>query len=160
MSNAGSWHDSAIAQKLYGLLSTHTSPYCIVADSAFPRNGVMAGKIMTPFKDGELSTDLDILAVQLVQHRYVLSIRQSAEWAMRALRSSFAILRLPLPADDTFRAQIISVCLHLHNLRTRLIGINQIKTVFSGTYENDDGIVYGHNNGGGRISRFYNISLP
>ena len=120
----------------------------------------MQGKILTPFKSGQIFEShqtMKLTRQQLRQHKYVLSIRQAAEWGMRALQGSFGRLRTPLPSNDAHRARIISVCIHLHNLRTVRIGINQIKTVFNRAWADPDGQVYGGCSGGDRISRFYNI---
>jgi hypothetical protein len=64
-------------------------------------------------------------------NRQLLSYRQTAEWGNRALQGSFGRLRIPLEAkhkDD--RADLLEICLRLHNLRCRWVGFNQIQSVY------------------------------
>ena len=72
--------------------------------------------------------------MQLQDHIATTSIRQAAEWGMRVLQGCFGRLRLPLPWDADARKRILLCCLHLSNLRTRVMGINQIRTVFDPNY--------------------------
>ena len=105
----------------------------MVADSAFPQGGdQVAGKIRVPLKANEdLPTDDVQRRYVLELSRSILSYRQTAEWGMRELQGSFGRLRIPLGIEDMDkRADLIETCFRLHNLRTRLIGINQIKNVY------------------------------
>lgn len=69
----------------------------------------------------------------------LVSSRQPAEWGMRALQGSFARLKMPLPADDHLHRRILlTTCMRLHQVRTRLVGINQIKTVYEKIWRGDD----------------------
>ena len=72
--------------------------------------------------------------MQLNQHHAITSTRQAAEWGMRVLQGSFQRLHTILPSDPHMRRIIITCCLHLCNLRTRVMGINQIRTVFDPSY--------------------------
>ena len=50
---------------------------------------------------------------------------------MRELQGSFGRLRIPLEIEHIEkRADIIECCFHLHNLHTRLVGINHIRNVY------------------------------
>lgn len=50
---------------------------------------------------------------------------------MRELQGSFGRLRIPLPIEHMDkRADLIESCFRLHNLRTRLVGINHIRNVY------------------------------
>jgi len=50
---------------------------------------------------------------------------------MRGLQGSFGRLRIPLGIEDMEkRGDLIESCFRLHNLRTRLVGINHIKNVY------------------------------
>ena len=139
----GSWHDSRVAEGIYKKLE-HETPdgYCIVADSAFPTgHDRIAGKILVPLKSGE---KLPIDAVQrkstLHLSRSILSYRQTAEWGMRQLQGSFGRLRIPLEIENMEkRADLIECCFRLHNLRTRLVGINQIRNVYVPMWCEGDG---------------------
>ena len=50
------------------------------------------------------------------------------------MKAPFGLLRQPLAADASMRFRLLSVCVHLYNLRVREIGLNQIRAV----YVNDD----------------------
>jgi hypothetical protein len=81
-----------------------------------------------------LSTDPVIAAIELNNHIAITSTRQAAEWGMRVLQGSFGRLHLKLPWDAVARTRILLCCLHLSNLRTRVMGIYQIRTVFDPNY--------------------------
>jgi hypothetical protein len=116
----GSWHDAAIAAPLYQLLTHHTpTPYCVLSDTAFPRTKQMKDKILSPFKQGEISDDVRIAASQLLYHQRVTSLRQAAEWGNRGLQAAFGRLRTHLPFDTQRRRAIIYTCCMLFNVRTR-----------------------------------------
>lgn len=59
------------------------------------------------------------------------SERQSAEWGVRAIKGPFGRLKLPLSPDALKRERLLRICVHLFNLRTRLVGLNQIRTVYA-----------------------------
>lgn len=70
--------------------------------------------------------------------RQLLSFRQTAEWGMHALQGSFGRLRVPLPINyHDVRADILEVITRLHNLRTRTVGHNQIRSVYMPLWESD-----------------------
>ena len=61
----------------------------------------------------------------------LVSYRQTAEWGMRALQWSFGCLRIPLEISQNHRhGNLLEVYLWLHNVRTQVVGINQIKSVY------------------------------
>ena len=139
----GSWHDSKVAlmSGLYDLfLSDKYVPpgYAVLGDSAFPRTAKNTnGKLVRARKDDELGLDGDIpksaylYAVDTILQRVLPSERQSAEWGVAALKEPFKRLSVRLPADSYRRYRIITCCAHLMNLRTRLVGLSQIKTVYA-----------------------------
>jgi hypothetical protein len=58
-------------------------------------------------------------------------MRQAAEWGMRAVQSSFPRLKDTFVYEDTGEHRILMKMVYLlYNLRTRSVGINQIKNVF------------------------------
>ncbi len=60
-----------------------------------------------------------------------VSFRQTAEWGNRQLQGTFGRLRVPLDIGNAEkRGDLLEVCFRLNNLRTRRIGINQIRTVY------------------------------
>ena len=130
----GSWHDSRVARPLYELLSEKLpTGYYLVSDTAFPQGtGWCPGKIRAPLQAGSiLPTDPDELAHVLLFNRQLLSFRQSVEWGMRSLQGAFGRLRVPLPIEDLpFRQDLLEICVRLHNVRVRCVGISQIRNVY------------------------------
>ena len=135
----GSWHDSKVVMAsglLLKKLSDEKTPvgYAILGDSAFvTRARVVHGKIVRSRKSSEthdVPLSAMLAAVDAVLQNAMPSERQSAEWGIRAVKAPFGRLRLALPADAVLRCRLLKVCSHLYNLRTRLIGLNQIRTVY------------------------------
>lgn len=130
----GSWHDAAVARKLYLKLLHHTPPdYYILSDTAFPRSTKdIDSRIKAPLKTGDtLPENQNDLQHLLRFSRQVVSARQAAEWGMRTLQGSFGRLKVPLSANDSkYRFILLEVCCRLHQIRTRLVGINQIAQVY------------------------------
>jgi hypothetical protein len=76
--------------------------------------------------------------LDLQRKRQAMSMRQAAEWGMRAIQSSFPHLKDTFVYEDTGEHRILMkmLCL-LYNLRTCSVGINQIKNVFMKQLEED-----------------------
>ena len=110
-------------------------------DDQFRVVALTDGRILVPLKAGmKLPEDADQRKYMIQLSRSVLSYRQTAEWGMRELQGSFGRLRIPLEAGDMERrADLIESCFRLHNLRTRLVGINQIRSVYVPVWRNGDG---------------------
>ena len=71
----------------------------------------------------------------------LVSCRQAAEWGMCSIQGSFGRLWLPLDAnDDSKRRDLLEVCMRLHNLRTSLIGINQIRNTYMPVWKASDNL--------------------
>jgi len=136
----GSRHDSWCARRLLkSVMDPFATPYgkYILADSAFPHTGMYALKVLTTLTTPErenmerrhaLGSDTRTKLEQLA--RMVTSCRQSVEWGNRSLKAQFGRLKA-LPQDASQRNTIITCCLRLYNLRTRVVQINQIRTVFN-----------------------------
>lgn len=115
----------------------------ILADSAFLRlGGGLEGKIVRARKQNEMGPNSDVPrssylgAVDTLRERAMPSERQSAEWGVRAMKGPFKRLTVPLPPDARERKRVISTCVHLYNFRTRLVGLNQIRTVYASSKAN------------------------
>ncbi|TDL21495.1 hypothetical protein BD410DRAFT_749630 [Rickenella mellea] len=138
----GSWHDSRVAQPIYlKLLRSTPDDYFLVADTAFPRGtDRIHGKIKAPMKAGQLlPADAAERDARMRYDRQLLSYRQTAEWGMRAIQGSFGRLRVPLPIEDAAaRGDLLEICMRLHNVRTRLVGINQIRSVYEPIWRDGD----------------------
>ncbi|CAA7270092.1 unnamed protein product [Cyclocybe aegerita] len=130
----GSWHDANVARPIFERLRTRTPPgYYLIADTAFPRGTQsIAGRICTPLKAGQAVRGTpDEIAERMAYDRELLSYRQTAEWGNRGLQGAFGCLRVPLPIDNAERqGNLLEICNRLNNLRTRRVGINQIRTVY------------------------------
>jgi hypothetical protein len=168
----GSWHDSAISTKLYTELIDNTPQgYYLIADTAFTTTRAdLAPKIRTPPKKGfvDHSHHHDPRAAMLKVKFYeqLVSARQAAEWGMQCLQGSFGRLKMPMPADDAqFRQLLIMLCARLHNARARIVGINQIRTVYEGiwteagpgVYKDFKNLMFSDIRRNDRIRRFYNF---
>ena len=138
----GSVHDSQVAHwgRVYDKLEAvydETGGKCTV-DSAF-------GKVNRPFlikssQDCLVSTmpTREEQRLDLQRKRQATSMRQAAEWGMRAIQSSFPRLKDTFVYEDTGERRILMkmLCL-LYNLRARTVGINQIKNVFMKQLDED-----------------------
>lgn len=138
----GSWHDAKIAQPIYKKLRELTPDgFYLVADTAFPRQSrSIQERIKAPLKDGaKLPRDPTERQSLLAFNRQLLSCRQAAEWGMRTLQGSFGRLRIPLNiANSKARAELLEVCIRLQNVRTTLVGINQIRNTYEPIWREDD----------------------
>jgi DDE superfamily endonuclease len=83
-------------------------------------------------KDGtRLPSDPQARKEMLAMDRQLLSYRQTAEWGNRALQGCFGRLRIPLEINySERRGDLLECCSRLCNLRTRRVGINQIRSVY------------------------------
>lgn len=170
LNTPGSWHDSRVAQLIYEKLRTATPEgYYLVTDTAFPRgSSQIEGRIRAPMKSGE-HLPRDPQARQRIEDydRQLLSFRQSAEWGMRALQGSFGRLRMPLEVNNAEqRGDLLETCVRLQNLRTELVGINQLRTVYmpiwreneqEEIWKNFENILYGEQRRNDRVSKFHLI---
>lgn len=139
----GSWNDSLVARHIYEKLRDSTpDPYYIVADTAFPRGAdQVTNKIKAPLKDGDrIPQDPHLQQNALAFNRQVLSFRQTAEWGMRQLQGGFGRLRIPLDIHDQQRRKLLleNVC-RLNNIRARITGISQIRSVYMRIWREEDG---------------------
>lgn len=97
----------------------------------------------------------------------LLSFRQSADWGMRALQGSFGRLRMPLEINNAKqRGDLLETCVRLQNLRTKLVGINQLCSVYMPIWQenkqeeiwhNFENMLYGEQRKNDRVSKFYFI---
>ena len=130
----GNWHDSVVSRTggLYDILIRDVpNGFFVVADSAFPVHGDVGQKIKRCPKHGEIATQ-SIIGLSSTQLEDLSKMRQSAEWGNRALEGSFPRLKEVFPWEEGgfFRSVVITNCVHLVNLRARLIGPSQIRSVW------------------------------
>lgn len=142
MNYPGSLHDVNLAAS-YGLLHQKMSEktpagMAIIANSASSTTK-MDGKIVKGRKNNELCDvlqDMYLGALDIIMERIMPSERQSAEWGVRAIKGPFGILRHPLPPSSRKRFVLLQMYTHLLKLRTREVGLNQIRTVYVDEGEN------------------------
>lgn len=165
----GSWHDSRVARPVYEKLRTRTPPgYYLVADTAFPRGSDrIAGRIRAPIKAGTcLPEDLVERQELMNVDRQLLSYRQTAEWGMRAIQGSFGRLRIPLPVQyNEVRGDLLECVARLFNLRTSLVGYNQIRTVYKDVWDEEkrfwidfEDMLFADQRKNDRVGRFYMLT--
>jgi hypothetical protein len=138
----GSWHDARVAQPIYEKLHSRTPDgFYLIADTAFPRGmDQIRGRIRAPMKQGsKLPSDPIEARRVLAFNRQLLSYRQTAEWGNQALQGCFGHLRVPLEITHSSRwGDLLESIMRLHNLWTRLVGINQIRTVYMPIWKADE----------------------
>lgn len=137
----------------------------MIADTAFPRGtDQIKGRIRAPIKAGQkLHGTRAEIDQRLKYDRELLSFRQTAEWGMRALQGSFGRLRVPLEvAHREDRADLLEICIRLHNLRARLVGVNEIRTVYFRHWGEDEvtwrafeNMLFADQRRNDRVSRFH-----
>jgi hypothetical protein len=131
----GSFHDSTVAEYggVYAKLGAMFDKYGVkcTADSAF-------GAKTYPFlikssQDPLLATGntQEEIVAQVRAQLEATSMRQAAEWGMRAVQSSFPRLKDRFNYEEEGeRQRVLHSMFLLYNLRTRMVGINQIRNFY------------------------------
>ena len=79
--------------------------------------------------------------------RDATSMRQSAEWGMRAFQASFPRIKDRISFERNGRRKLmVKLMLLLYNLRARRVGINQILNVYMASLMQDVNEIYNPNN--------------
>jgi len=132
----GNMHDSLVASfgEVYKKLAVLYQKYNVkvACDAAF-------GAVKHPFilkshrpKNARWSLHRERL------HTEVVKMRQSAEWGMRALQSSFPRLKDRIIYEEMGNRKImLKLCILFFNYRARLVGINQIRNFYMPHLKND-----------------------
>ena len=135
MNLPGAMHDSTIADSgdIYNKLKKvydKTGASCCV-DSAFrTRNQpyIIKSSQITFVGEGETAEEQQL---DMQRKAQATSMRQSSEWGMRAIQSSFPRLGDKFPFEKRGERRIsMKMIILLYNLRARLVGINQIRNFF------------------------------
>jgi hypothetical protein len=117
----------------------------LVIDSAFA-SGIY--EFLIKSSQDDLTADDQFLDVaeqvrNIAVKRAATSMRQSVEWGMRAIQSSFPRLKDTIVYEEYGERRIIFNCLfHLYNLRARLVGINQIANVYLPALDHDANVQF------------------
>jgi hypothetical protein len=147
----GSWHDGSITANILPFIQNNIGRYKMCVDQGFPRSGDAAEILVGPIsrkKAAKLAPNLRPYLLRL-SNVYV-SLRQASEWGMRGLQGSFPRCKKRLPGNPLKRKRVIQSIVLVHNFRTEVVGLNQIRTVFDPEYER-----YISLNGYDRIRRYY-----
>jgi hypothetical protein len=130
----GSWHDSYIAEssKLYEKLKSvyDATGGIAVVDSAFAKK-----RCPWMIKSGKEKIGETIM--QATIRVQATSLRQSAEWGMRAIQGSFPRLkdRMIFSENMEQRKLFLHLIAMLLNFRTRRVGLNQLSSTFYPMFE-------------------------
>lgn len=147
----GSWHDANVVLALANKVINCLDPYALCVDKGFPRSGELFDRFVGPFSKKSIRKLSPIVRNELIARANVYtSLRQASEWGMRALQGTFGRLTTRLTFDSAKRHDLILSIILLHNIRTELIGLNQIATVFNPEYEQ-----YINLEGYDRIARYF-----
>lgn len=147
----GICHDAFMVRSLVSVVLDNIGIYKICVDQGFPRDGDLFDIFVGPISKRMLRGLDPIMRESLKRRSHVYtSLRQASEWGMRALQGSFARLTARLTVDKKKRHTIIYAIILLHNFRTRVVGLNQIATVFNPHYEQ-----YINFKGYDKINRYY-----
>ena len=132
----GSWHDSTVCHDLIDLVVATIGSYCLCVDQGFPRSGLLYDKFVGPISK-KAKKKLEPMLRDLIMRKSGIftSLRQAAEWGMRALQGSFSRLKARLGSNKVKRGTVLLSIMLLHNFRTHYVGLNQIATVFNPEYE-------------------------
>jgi hypothetical protein len=131
----GSFHDSTVAEYggVYEKLGAMFDKYGVkcTADSAF---GAKTYPFLIKSSQDPLlargETQEEIVA-QVRTQLEATSMRQAAEWGMRAVQASFPRLKDRfIYEEDGERQRVLHSMFLLYNLRTRMVGINQIRNFY------------------------------
>lgn len=132
----GSFHDSRTAYKLGETALEKLGNFSLCVDQGFPRKGHFFGKFVGPISRRTLENLSPLVKKNMIKlHNKYISLRQSAEWGMRGLQSTFCRLKTRLTSNEKKRRSILYCILLLHNFRLNYVNLNQIKSVFSKHYE-------------------------
>ncbi|CAB9508436.1 unknown protein [Seminavis robusta] len=125
----GSMHDSTLAEyggvydKLHEVFERTGGKCCV--DSAFTT-------MSNPFlikSSQNITTATD--AMDLLIHEQATSLRQSAEWGMRAMQSAFPRLKDRIHYEENGeRMVVLQLLTLLYNARISLVGLNQLQNTY------------------------------
>ena len=147
----GSWADASVTARFLPFIKERIGSYKIVVDQGFPRRGSAYGVLVGPVsRRSARRLHRDVRDYLLRISNIHTSLRQASEWGMRGLQGTFPRCKKRLPSDSEKRRLVLENIILIHNFRTELVGLNQIKTVFDVEYERIQTL-----SGYDRISQYY-----
>jgi len=132
----GSWTDGKLSAHFIEFIKQKIGRYKICVDQGFPRQGEAYGILVGPIsRRTARGLHRDVRDYLLKISNIHTSLWQASEWGMRGLQGTFPRLKSRLPSDKNKRRLVLEAIVFVHNLRTDIVGMNQIKTVFFPEYE-------------------------
>ena len=131
----GSVHDSQVAEfgniydKLEGVFLSTGAKCCV--DSAF--GNVNREFLYKSCQDhlGSSAPTRELRKLDLQKKREATSARQTAEWGMRMIQTSFPRLKDRFVYEERGERRIyLKMLILLYNMRARMVGINQIRNTY------------------------------
>jgi hypothetical protein len=128
-------NDSQVAQRLMSLCVKRLGVHKICVDQGFKRSGNMLGYFVGLISKRRFQKLHPEVRRRLARqsNKYV-RLRQAVEWGMRALQGTYSRLTSLLTHDHVSRQLLLEGIFLMHNFRTKIVGFNQIKTVFGAAY--------------------------
>lgn len=78
----------------------------------------------------DTTTSDTFTAIDMEMQLVLPSKHQSAEWCIMRFKRPFSRLRLPISAVSSRRSRVLRVCVNLLNLRSHVVGLNQIRNTY------------------------------
>jgi hypothetical protein len=146
-----SWHDGSITANILPYICERIGNYKMCVDQRFRRSGDASFILVGPISHRQAWH----LAANLWQYLLTISnvydsLCQASEWGMRGLQGTFPRFKKRLPGNAFKCSLVIQSIVLIHNFRTEILGLNQIRTVFDPEYER-----YISLHGYDRIHRYY-----
>jgi len=146
-----SWHDGSITANILPYIHERIGNYEMCVDQGLPRSGDASFILVGPISHRQAQR----LAANLQQYLLTISnvyvlLCQASEWGMRGLQGAFPRFKKRLPGNAFKQSLVIQSIVSIHNFRTEIVGLNQIRTVFDPEYER-----YISLRGYDRICRYY-----
>jgi hypothetical protein len=104
----GSWHDSTVCAALINEVIERIGSYCFCVDQGFPRSGLLFDKFVGPISKKAKRKLAPMLRDLIMRKSGIFtSLRQAAEWGMRALQGSFSRLKARLGSNKAKRGRLL-----------------------------------------------------
>jgi hypothetical protein len=131
-----SWADGSVTARFLHHIKQRIGEYKICVDQGFPRSGEASGILVGPIPERSAQRLVSSARDRLLKLSNIhTSLHQASEWGMRGLQGSFPRCKKRLPTDKVLRQKILETIVFVHNFRTEVVGLSQIKTVFDPEYE-------------------------
>ncbi len=132
----GSCADGLLTARFLHHIKKRIGNYKICVDQGFPQSGNAEGILVGPIPEQSAQRLHSSMRDRLLKLSNIYtSLCQASEWGMRGLQGSFPRCKKRLPTDNLQRRKILEAIIFVHNFRTEVVGLSQIRTVFDPEYE-------------------------